>query len=79
MILLDTDTLTLYFNDHLRVVRRVEAAIEDPATSIVTRIEVLQGRFSSILKAATSEDLLRFQKRLLEAERDLVPFLIVPF
>ncbi len=79
MILLDTDTLSLYFNGHLRVVRRLESASEEPFTSIVSRIEVLQGRFSSILKAANAEELLRFQNRLLKADRDLSRFLIVPF
>ena len=79
MIVLDTDTLSLYFNNHLRVVRRLEAASEEPAASIVSRIEVLQGRFSSILKAANAEELLRFQDRLLKADRDLSRFLIVPF
>jgi hypothetical protein len=68
MILLDTDALTLYFNDHPRVVRRVESATEVPVTSIVSRIEVLQGRFDSILKAANSEELIRFQERLFTPE-----------
>jgi tRNA(fMet)-specific endonuclease VapC len=79
MILLDTDALTLYFNDHPRVVRRVESATEVPVTSIVSRIEVLQGRFDSILKAANSEELIRFQERLLTAEHGLPQFAIVPF
>jgi tRNA(fMet)-specific endonuclease VapC len=79
MILLDTDTLTLYLNDHVRVVRRFESANEEPAISIVSRIEVQQGRFASVLKAANSEELLRFQGRLMKAERELLEFTIVPF
>jgi predicted nucleic acid-binding protein len=52
MILIDTDTLTLYFNRHPRVSEKFLTAEEVPVTSIVTRIEVLQGRFESVLKAA---------------------------
>ncbi len=79
MILLDTDTLSLYFNNHIRVVRRLESAEEEPAISIVSRIEVLQGRFASVLKAANAEELLRLQERLLTADRQLSEFAIVPF
>jgi tRNA(fMet)-specific endonuclease VapC len=79
MILLDTDTLTLYLNNHIRVIRRLESASEEPAISIVSRIEVLQGRFASVVKAANSEELLRFQERLLKADRELLEFTIVPF
>lgn len=79
MILLDTDTLTLYFNGHSRVVQQLESAPEDPVTSIVSRIEVLQGRFASVVKAANPEELLRFQDRLVKTDRDLAPFVIVPF
>lgn len=49
MIILDTDTLTLYFAGHLSVTEKVRAAVEVPVTSLVSRIEVLQGRFDSVL------------------------------
>jgi tRNA(fMet)-specific endonuclease VapC len=79
MILLDTDTLSLYFNNHLCVVRRLDSAQENPVISLVSRIEVLQGRFASILKAADSEELIRFQERLFTTEHGLTRFAIVPF
>jgi tRNA(fMet)-specific endonuclease VapC len=79
MILLDTDILTLYFNNHSGIRRRIESADEDPAITIVSRIEVLQGRFSSVLKAANAIELLRFQDRLVQAEYDLTRFVVVPF
>ncbi len=79
MILLDTDTLTLYFKRHPRVVEKVRTAEEVPATSIVTRIEVLQGRFQSVLKAANADQLLAAQERLEVAEDELAKFTIVPF
>lgn len=79
MILLDSDTLTLYFAGHARVTERVRASEEVPATSVVSRIEVLQGRFDSLLKAADGEQLLRAQKRLLNAEQVLNKFVVFPF
>jgi tRNA(fMet)-specific endonuclease VapC len=78
MTLFDTDTLTLYFAGHSRVVERVQAAEEAPVTSAVSRIEVLQGRFDSILKAAHGDQLLRAHDRLIVAEHDLEKFHIVP-
>ena len=79
MIVLDTDTLTLYFASHAKVMARVQAAIETPVTSIVSRIEVLRGRFDSVLKAAEGDQLIIAQKRLRVAELDLAPFTIVLF
>jgi tRNA(fMet)-specific endonuclease VapC len=79
MILMDTDTLTLYFQRHPRVSEKVRTAEEVPATSIVTRIEVLQGRFESVLKAANADQLLAAQERLAVAEIEMAKFEIVPF
>jgi tRNA(fMet)-specific endonuclease VapC len=79
MILLDTDILTLYFRDHSRVKYRLESAPEVPVTSIVTRVEILQGRFASLLKSADADDLMRAQNRLKLAENALVKFRIVSF
>jgi hypothetical protein len=45
MILLDTDMLTLLFQGHARVERRMRSAENNVATTIITRIEVLRGRF----------------------------------
>lgn len=79
MTLLDTDTLTLYFTAHPRVMEQVRAAEEVPVTSIVSRIEVLQGRFDSVLKARDGDQLLAAQERLAAAERSLAKFQCVPF
>ncbi|MBY0526546.1 MAG: hypothetical protein K2R98_24335 [Gemmataceae bacterium] len=57
MILLDTDTLTLLIQGHAGVARHMHAAEPNVATTIITRIEVLQGRFAAILKAADAEQL----------------------
>jgi tRNA(fMet)-specific endonuclease VapC len=79
MILLDTDTLTLYLAGHPRVTARFQATDEAPAISIVSRIEVLQGRFASVLTAANADQLLLAQDRLDSADRGLAPFKIVSF
>jgi tRNA(fMet)-specific endonuclease VapC len=41
---------------------------------VVTRIEILQGRFASVLKAEDAEKLLLAQQRLVENEKDLGKF-----
>jgi tRNA(fMet)-specific endonuclease VapC len=79
MTLWDTDTLTLYFAAHPRVLERVRSAEEVPVTSIVSRIEVLQGRFDSVLKAQDGDQLLAAQERLAAAELGLAKFSIVLF
>ncbi len=79
MILLDTDILSLAFTAHPRVLQRMQLAPELPVISIVTRIEVLRGRFDSVLKPANADALLRAQDRLAAAEMDLAKFTIVPF
>ena len=52
MNLLDTDTLTLLMNGHAVVTQRVAAA-DDAGITVVSRIEVLQGRFASVLRMAS--------------------------
>ncbi len=47
MTLLDTDTLTLLFQGHSRVENRVRSAEPEVATTIITWIEVMQGRFDA--------------------------------
>ena len=68
MILLDTDTLSLLMHGHERLVQRVARQTEPMAITIVTRIEILQGRFASLLKAADGERLLVAQHWLEENE-----------
>ncbi len=79
MILLDTDVLSLFFTDHKQIIERVGQAQDKVATTIVSRIEILQGRFASVLKAEDGEKLLRQEQRLREAEERLARWEIVPF
>ena len=71
MIVLDTDILTHFFRNHPRVVERMQRTTEEVAITIVSRIEILQGRFDSMMKAADGAELQRGQQRLAEAEHDL--------
>src|SRR5438477_12980206 len=71
MIVLDTDTLTFFLRDHSGVLERMRMARDDVAITIISRIETLQGRFATLLKAADGAELQRGQQRLEEAERAL--------
>lgn len=77
MKVFDTDTLTLLLKRHDRVVDRWSRETEPPVISVITRIEVFQGRFSTLLKATDGNDLKRGQERLAQAERDLMPFAVL--
>ncbi len=66
MIVLDTDIVTLLSygrNEKLR--ERVESVGEgeELAVTIITRMEILQGRFDSLIKAASEDDLLKAMER----------------
>jgi tRNA(fMet)-specific endonuclease VapC len=78
MIVLDTDTLTLLFRGHPRVQSRMRSAESDVATTIITWIEVMQGRFDAILKAADADQLERAHQRLQESLRQLATLTIIP-
>jgi tRNA(fMet)-specific endonuclease VapC len=72
MYLLDTDALTLVFAGHPRVgERRATVPSSEIAISIVTRIEVLRGRFDFVFKAADADELLRAQDLLTRTEQRL--------
>ncbi len=77
MFVLDTDTLTHLLLGQPRVTESMAHANEEVTLTVVTRIEVLQGRFASILKAPDAKKLLLAQQRLLETERDLAKFNIL--
>jgi hypothetical protein len=49
MILVDTDILTLWLLGRPLVSKRVLGSSDDVATTIVSRIELLQGRFAYLL------------------------------
>jgi tRNA(fMet)-specific endonuclease VapC len=77
MFILDTDTFSLLLRGHARVTERVAQATEEVALTLISRIEILQGRFASVLKAENSEKLLQAQQRLEESEKDLYRFTIL--
>ena len=79
MHLLDTDTLTYLHAGHPRVVERLHnLADPDVGTTIITKIEMLRGRFDFVLKAATGPDLVRAQRLLTRTEELLAQILLVP-
>jgi tRNA(fMet)-specific endonuclease VapC len=79
MHLLDTDTLTYLHAGHQRVVRRLrELDDQNVGTTIITKIELLRGRFEFMLKAASGTDLLRAQQWLVRTEELLAEILIIP-
>ena len=77
MIVLDTDILTLLLHGHKRVTGRRAQTSDEVAITVATRIEILQGRFASVLKAENGEKLLLAQRRLVENEKDLEQFTIL--
>ncbi|HWG46513.1 MAG TPA: type II toxin-antitoxin system VapC family toxin [Gemmataceae bacterium] len=80
MYLLDTDTLTLVHAGHLRVLERRQTVPDNEiAIAIVTRIEVLQGRFDFVLKAADGNQLLHAQTLLNRTEERLQMIATFPF
>jgi tRNA(fMet)-specific endonuclease VapC len=77
MILLDTDTLTLLLRRQPQVSARHRAAQDTVAISVITRIEVLRGRFASVLTAADGAELQRAQELLEGTIRDLAAYPVV--
>ncbi len=71
MKVLDTDTVTLLEHGHPRTTERLGRETEEIATTVITRIEILQGRFASVLKAENAEQLLLAQDRLEKSETRL--------
>jgi predicted nucleic acid-binding protein len=80
MIILDTDTVTLYALGHEKVGTKVDehGGPDQLAVAIITRMEILRGRFDSILKAADEGQLRLAMQRFQEAEDLLNSFLTVP-
>lgn len=77
MILLDTDTVTLFNHRHPRIVAHAQAAAEVMSITIVSRIEILRGRWDFLLKAADGRQLERAHQLLQEAEQTLNGFPVV--
>ncbi len=78
MILLDTDIFTLLMSGHSGVRQRVELAEDEVAITVITRIEVLQGRFDFLLKASDATQLQEAMARLAQSDSDLAGQHIVP-
>ena len=79
MHLLDTDTLTYLHAGHPKVIKRLqELADPDVATTMITRIEILRGRFDFVLKAADGAQLLRAQELLSRSEELLAQIVTLP-
>ncbi len=70
---LDTDTFTHAHQARhgLRERIRAVAAPDEVVVSLVTRIEVLQGRYEAVKKAATAVELLAARERLRQSEQYL--------
>ncbi len=69
MHLLDTDILSLLQRGNAKVVKALEASDDSAlAITLITKIELLRGRYDFVLKAANGEQLLRAEKWLKETE-----------
>lgn len=78
MTLLDTASLSVLMSGHVRLTERVSEAEKPIGITIVTRIEVLQGRFASILTAADGRQLLLAQQWLERNEAYMQALNVVP-
>lgn len=73
MFLLDTNILSDVFKGHEKVLARLRAVSDDRpvVTCVICRIEALEGRFASIIKAANRAELLTAAERWLHDEQQL--------
>lgn len=80
MHILDSDTLTHLYAGNPNVVAQLRACT-DPhvCITIVTKIELLRGRFDYLLKATSGADLLRAQQLLTRTEELLEQIAVLPF
>jgi tRNA(fMet)-specific endonuclease VapC len=76
--ILDTDIFTLLTKPHPHVAERRRQCEDTVALTLVTRIEVLGGRFAFILKAPDGNQLRIAQQRLEQSEQNLSRFLLLP-
>ncbi len=80
MHILDTDTLTHLYAGHQGVIYHLKN-LKDPdvCITIITKIELLRGRFDFLLKAANGNELIRAQQWLFRTEELLSQIVIIPF
>jgi tRNA(fMet)-specific endonuclease VapC len=80
MIVLDTDIVTLLsYGRNETLQSRIESVPEDEvlAVAVITRMEILQGRHDSILKAANGREMLTAAERFQAAEEMLSAFAVL--
>jgi tRNA(fMet)-specific endonuclease VapC len=77
MILLDTDILSLILAGNATTIARLRQAGDDVAISVITKVEVLRGRFDFLLKAGDGGQLQRAQMWLDQMEAELEGWSIV--
>jgi tRNA(fMet)-specific endonuclease VapC len=77
MKILDTDMLTHLIAGHPEIVDRQRQETDLLATTIISRIEILRGRFAMVLTAADGQELQRAQRRLDQTVAKLVGVPIV--
>lgn len=79
MILLDTDIISLLLAEHPAITARFRTATDEVAITFVSRIEILEGRFAFVMKAADGAQVLRAQEWLAKSESALSRFRVIPF
>lgn len=79
MFILDTDTFTHLQKGNQKVFQNLQNIGDDVAITIITRVEVLRGRFDYLLKATTSDDILKAQRLLNRSELSLSELVVIPF
>ena len=72
--IIDTDTFSLLQRDNEKIKRKLASTTDEVGISIVTKAEVLYGRYAFLLKAENSERLKTAQKWLLKSEELLEKF-----
>jgi tRNA(fMet)-specific endonuclease VapC len=79
MYVLDTDMLSnLHAGDVRLRARQARFDTEQVVTTVISRIEILQGRFDFLLKAADGEQLLRAFAWLARSEELLRQIIVLP-
>ena len=80
MHMLDTDTISHLHLCHPKVTERLSKLVDpDVGITVITKIELLRGRFDYVLKAATGEELLRAERLLQRTEELVEQIRIIPF
>ena len=80
MHILDTDTLTHLHAGNPNVVKHLQVLSDaDVGVTIVTKIELLRGRFEYVLKASNGSNLVRAQQWLFRTVELLAQIRVVPF